>query len=272
MRMKCKIGRIFGLLTCLSICFLFWTVHGEPTVHTMPAAQPCDLTGLLEKTTWTASDYRMLTEQTGLTSAALDLLRQRDELDTIPDIQNAYFQPVAATCTANQLISRSERLTEGAAPLTALEDGDILLTPCSHVFGWRNGHAALVVDAEQGTTLEAIVIGQNSTLRSIDHWKALPAVAVYRLRGVDAETRSAIAQTAARRLTDVPYSLTVGILSAKRTPGAVTGTQCAHLVWEAFAAFGYDLDANGGGLVTPGDLARSPLLELKQVYGLPLTD
>ena len=30
--------------------------------------------------------------------------------------------------------------------------------------------------------------------------------------------------------------------------------------------------SNGGGLGTPGDLARSPLLELKQGEGLPLAD
>lgn len=269
--MKSSIGRFTVTFTLILALLMAWTVRAEQTARTPPDAVPCDLSGLLTKARWSAADYRTLTAQTGLAPAALDLLRQRGELAAIPDIQQAYFRPAATACTASHLLSRSERLTDGSAPLAALEDGDILITPCSHVLGWRNGHAALVVDAGQGITLEAIVIGQDSALRSIDRWEQLPAVAVYRLRGADAETRSAIAQAAARRLTDVPYALTVGILSPKRTPGAVSGTQCAHLVWEAFAAFGYDLDANGGGLVTPGDLARSPLLELKQVYGLPLS-
>ena len=46
------------------------------------------------------------------------------------------------------------------------------------------------------------------------------------------------------------------------------GTQCAHLIWSAFAAAGYDIDSDGGWLVTPRDLARSPLLEVVQVYGV----
>lgn len=127
------------------------------------------------------------------------------------------------------------------------------------------------MDAEHGESLEAIVIGQNSRIQDVTTGRNLLRLPVYRLRGADAETRAAIAHTAKRRLTDIPYSLAVGLYPAGRMPGAVQATQCAHLVWEAFAAFGYDLDENGGRIVTPADLARSPFLELKQVYGLPFS-
>lgn len=269
--MKRSISRACGVLLALLAACLIWTGRAEPLAYTAPAAAPRDLTALLAKESWSADDYRALCAQTGLAPAALDLLRERGQLDQVPAVQEAYFQPVSLRCTASSLVSRCERRAGCRARLAALEDGDILITPCSHVFGWRNGHAALVVDAAHGVTLEAVVLGQDSALRDVARWERIPAVAVYRLRGVDAETRAAIAQAAVRRLAGVPYSLTVGLLSPKRAPGAVTGTQCAHLVWEAYAAFGYDLDANGGPLVTPGDLARSPLLELKQVYGLPLS-
>ena len=268
--MKRNIRRALVLWTALLTCFLGWTVQAEPATYTRPAGQPQDLTALLEKPSWMADDYRTLAGQTGLAPAALDLLREQGELAVIPAVQQAYFQPVAIQCTVYSLAARSERLVDGRNMLVALEDGDILLTPCSHVFGWRNGHAALVVDAQAGVTLEAATVGQASALGSLDKWARTPAVAVYRLRGADAATRAAVARAAVRRLTGVPYALTVGLFSDKHPTGAVQGTQCAHLVWEAYAAFGYDLDANGGPIVTPGDLARSPLLELKQVCGLPL--
>jgi uncharacterized protein YycO len=70
-------------------------------------------------------------------------------------------------------------------------------------------------------------------------------------------------------LNNIPYDLVTGIFNSKfKEPGEIDGTQCAHLVWEAFKLYGYDLDSDGGGLVTPNDIANSPLLEVVQVYGV----
>ena len=44
-------------------------------------------------------------------------------------------------------------------------------------------------------------------------------------------------------------------------------THCSHLVWQAYKHFGYDIDSDGGPLVTCNDIARSDLLEVVQVYG-----
>lgn len=259
-------------LTAVLVLLLLWTAHTEPYAYTQPAAaQACDLTAVLAKAQWDADDYRLLAEQTGLFPPALDRLRELDALDTIYDVQKAYLSPAVVECSTRMCVTRSERLTEGGGLPAALEDGDILVTSCAHFFGFRNGHAGLVVDADAGKTLEAIVIGHNSSIQSIKRWSKFPSFAVFRLRGADAETRAAIAQTACRRLTGIPYSLAVGLYPDGRMPGEVTATQCAHLVWEAFAAYGYDLDANGGRIVTPADLACSPYLELKQVYGLPFS-
>lgn len=261
-----RLARLVAALLVL----LLWTAHTEPHAYTRPAAaQPCDLTAVLAQEHWDADDYRLLAEQTGLFPPALDLLREQDALDTVRDVQKAYLSPAAVECSTRMLVTRSERLTEGGGLPVALEDGDILVTSCAHFFGFRNGHVGLVVD--EGKTLEAIVIGRNSSIQSVKRWSQFPSFAVYRLRGADAETRAAIAQTARRRLTGIPYSLVVGLYPAGRMPDEVTATQCAHLVWEAFAAYGYDLDASGGRIVTPADLARSPDLELKQVYGLPFS-
>ena len=248
---------------------LLWMAHTEPYAHTEPVAAPHDLSAVLAQEHWSADDYRLIAAQTGLFPPALEVLRERNALNLVKEVQQAYLSPAVTECSPRLFLTRSERLQSGGGLPAALEDGDILITPCAHVTGFRNGHAGLVVDAKKGKTLESIMVGYDSAIKKVKRWGNFPAFAVYRLRGADTETRTAIAQTAARRLTGIPYNLTVGYIPQKRMSGTVTGTQCAHLVWEAFAAFGYDLDANGGRIVTPADLAHSPLLELKQVYGLP---
>lgn len=120
------------------------------------------------------------------------------------------------------------------------------------------------MDAAQGLVLEAAVLGENSAVQPIGKWETYPAVLVFRLRGVSAEERAALASAACQRLCNVPY----GLLCRKRCGGVPRSTHCAHLVWDAFYACGFDLDSNGGSVVTPHDLAASPLLELKQVYGI----
>lgn len=42
---------------------------------------------------------------------------------------------------------------------------------------------------------------------------------------------------------------------------------CSHVLWYAFKQFGINLDSNGGLLVMPRDIARSPHLELVQNFG-----
>lgn len=82
-----------------------------------------------------------------------------------------------------------------------------------------------------------------------------------RLKDVPAQTRAEIADYARENLTGVPYRLSAGMWDAP-------GTQCAHLVWSAYSRFGYDLDSDGGRIVTPKDLYESPLLEIVQIYGM----
>ena len=39
-------------------------------------------------------------------------------------------------------------------------------------------------------------------------------------------------------------------------------------MWYAYNAFGVDLDSNGGLVVTPRNIANSPLVEVVQVFGI----
>lgn len=107
-------------------------------------------------------------------------------------------------------------------------------------------------------------IGRNSEFSTVDRFRKYSSVAVFRLKDVSSEIRSQIAEFAAQSLVNKPYSLFAGIFDDN-------STHCSYLIWSAFNEFGYDLNSNGGKIVTPSDIAKSPLLELKQVYGLPLT-
>ena len=68
----------------------------------------------------------------------------------------------------------------------------------------------------------------------------------------------------------VPYHLSAGFIGAKapETDAPYFGVHCAYLVWYAWNHFGYDLDSDGGRLVTASDLLHSDLLEVVQLYGM----
>lgn len=243
-----------------------WQLSTESKARWTPDYACQDLTSILALEQLQTADYETLLLQTGLNACVIDALREHDLQSEIYAAQERFFAAPPIDCTPNSPISAEEHTAQGAR-LLALEDGDILITPCSHAFGWRNGHAALVVDASQGLTLESVVLGTDSCLQTIQKWETYPAVMVFRLRGAPAELRAQIAGTAYERLCGIPYGLTVGLLSPKYAD-VPDSTHCAHLLWSAYRTYGYDLDGSGGRIVTPRDLASSPLLELKQCCGV----
>ncbi len=288
-----------GTILCL------WTMAIEKRAHYTPDYPMKNLEVYLEKKELTEKEYVLLFCQTGLGKAAVDELRKRGDNGKLSKLQQDFFRETQVYCEPNTVISREEVLLcdsdDLLAEIPVVEDGDILVTFNCHVLGWRVGHAGIVVDAENRMTLEARVLGSDSAVLSLEHWRSYPSFAVLRLREVSKEERKEIAEYAAAHLADVPYQLTAGILSmpmqseavksastkvestesvvlnqeieetktAKTgSEEAITGTQCAHLVWYAYKHFGYDLDSNGGVIVTPQDLFDSPLLEVVQIYGM----
>lgn len=263
-----------ALSLCLVLAALrLWKLSAEPGAHWTPDYPRTGLSEIIQKPKPEPADYLLLLRQTGLAPSAVDELYRQGRQASLSDFQEAFFSRPAIRCEANSPISSEEHTVDAlgnpvsGTRLAFLEDGDILITPCSHTFGWRNGHAALVVDAAQGLTLESVVLGTDSCIQHVSKWETYPAVLVFRLRGASAEKRAEIAKAAWEGLEGIPYGFTVGLFSPKH-PEQVTETHCAHLVWEACRAFGYDIDGDGGLIVTPNDLSRSPLLELKQAYGV----
>lgn len=255
---------VYGVIAAY-IASLFYI---EPLAYSPPSHEKADLSAIIEKASsdYTESDYEFIYEQTGLGRAAVNSLNSSDRLY---DYQKSYFADTRYSCKMNSPVSFEERITDSSVLLAPLEDGDVLITNSSHVMSWRNGHAAIVTDAANGVTLEAVVIGKNSKAQDISKWTRYPNFAVLRLKGADKAKRAAIARSAEKYLNDVPYRVTVGLFPAKYSrPDSVRGTQCAHLVWLAYAAHGYDIDSNHGLIVTPHDILESDLFDTVQTFGM----
>lgn len=261
----------------------------EAKAHIRPAYPQEDISLLLDAEKLARQDYELLFCQTGLSKSAVDALRKQGRQQELLNQQQLFFADLEVDCEANTFVSREERIDKVKTPLGEaervpipyVEEGDILITFNSHALGWRNGHAAMVVDAEAGRTLEARVLGMDSKVMSMSHWERYPSFAVLRLKGVTKERRAEIAAYAMQTLTDIPYRLEAGIVervkvtvqgmlgmagaSEKKVP---SGTHCAHLIWYAYQHFGYNLDSDGGVVVTPCDIYESSYLEIIQIYGM----
>ena len=82
-----------------------------------------------------------------------------------------------------------------------------------------------------------------------------------RLKASD-EARESVAAYARKVLVGIPYRLGAGMVGDKDMNGRFWGTQCAHIVWAAYERMGYDVDGDGGWLVTPSDFLESGWLEV----------
>lgn len=302
-----KRSRRVGSVICLAILTLFlflynWVTEAVYQAHVSPGAEKQNIQSLLNRPRLTAEQLSMLSEQTGLHSRTIEELLSQGKAKQLLQIQKLYFAPVRIATHSSTPLTISEHLVDEQGrkttgmPLVDLQDGDILITKNSRFLGWRNGHAALVVDAEKGILLEAVMLGTATRLSTVEKWSAYPSFQVLRLKEEYAqrgeETQNTvgsaeslpqkIAAYAEKNLVEVPYHLHAGIWerlspakiksvqaadSGELVLTTLEGTHCAHLVWYAYKQFGIDLDSDGGLIVTPNDIQNSTYLEVIQSYG-----
>ncbi len=252
------------LLFSLNLCSIY---YAQTLAHLTPNYPREDLTFLLEKSVeeYTADDFDFIFKQTGVGKSGVLSLSDKNML---LQFQDNFFSEVEILRKQTSIITFEEQLLSEKAKLVPLEEGDILVTFSAYFMSWRNGHAAIVVDENERKTLEAVVIGANSKLQNADKWAKYPSFMVLRLKDATKEKRAEIAKTATEYLTDRPYSLFARKLYFDFSDTEeITGTHCAHLVWLAYANYGYDIDSDGGFIVTPKDISESDLFEIVQVYG-----
>lgn len=286
--LKNRILSTLLLGAAVSVLFLYnWTTEAVGTAHIQPSELQEDLSEMIEKAEsgggLSEAELKFLAGQTGLGVTVIEKLILTGCTQELFTIQNIYFAPVTIEEFRTTPLTVSEWLAEEPVPgyegmpIMDIQKGDILITKNSRFLGWRNGHAGLVVDAEKGLVLEAIMLGNPSQLCRISKWEKYPSFLVLRLKEEyavqgkddgDEETVSqnmgaAVADYASEELVDVPYKLLAGLYKTE----PLSGTQCAHLVWYAYKQFGIDLDSDGGIFVTPYDIQNSPYLEIVQSYG-----
>lgn len=269
-RKHLKLSGLVLLLILTIIVLRLWTAEAERAAHYTPEYAQVDLETYLEKESLSEEDYEVLYRQTGLARQGVSLLYREGRQNELLYLQERFFKPVEYECLRSNFICRSEKLTgepqEGQAAcnfVPAAQTGDILITFSGHVFGWRSGHAAIVINGKEGLILEATALGSNSEICALEHWREYPGFALLRLKNISEELAEEIASYAVEYLSGVPYDLFS--MTYTEEPDGVGGTQCAHLVWAVFKHFGYDLDSDGGGIVTPYDIYRSEALEIVQL-------
>lgn len=219
----------------------------------------------------TEKDYDLIFSQTGLGKPSVDFLIENPE--KIHEYREYYLADKDYKCVREGVFACHEFITdlEGSAiqnpPFVNLQNGDIIITLSIHSLGWRHGHAAIVVDAENGTTAQAVMIGEKSAFGHIGEWRDFPLVAVLRPKNVNTEIIDEVVTFTKEKLIGIDYSLMSGILSGRDENIIPTMTHCAHYVWYAYKCFGIDIDSNGGRIVTPKEILHSENLEVVQVFG-----
>ena len=293
------------LVTATSMLFLFnWVTDAVPGAHVMPKVTRCNFMEI----DWLSMDCSemvyLLAEQTGLCEQAVCKLLEENRGSELLRLQEIYFAPARVESYQTTPLTVSEWLVEEAGvigkgmPMVDIQNGDILITKNSRFLGWRNGHVGLVIDADEGLVLEALMLGSPSQICRLSKWEKYPSFQVLRLKdeysreqtlerteqsvwiqeaGVQSSEGEelneylpdAVAGYASENLVGSPYHLFADVLKSPKADELAipTGTHCAHLVWYAYAQFGIDLDSDGGIIVTPEDIRNSSYLEVIQSYG-----
>lgn len=263
-----------GLLIIVFIGFFLmqWKHSTELEVYKSPNREWVELEEIISKERWDDNDYRTIFYQTGLGRRAIEAIPIDEQKEKILRAQKTFFLEPTVECTKNSIISWQEQNINKVLPeIIGIENGDILVSFCTHTYGWRNGHVGIVVDAEKGTTLEAIVMGEDSCIQSIEKWRRYPSFIILRLKGVPLSERQEIAEYTLENMAGIPYGFVTDVLEhVVKGDYEIGDTDCSHLIWRSFKEYGYDLDSDGGIIVTPRDIAGSPLLEVVQVYGIDL--
>lgn len=274
--------RLIAAAVFLAALAVLWLFLQHVLPHLFPPFQPdypqLDLSSILAQETLDREDYELLWAQTGLGPSAVDALLALGDpgVEQIQETQRGFFEPAGEdVCSLLGITTREHRRRDDSGrmvptvPLAPLKEGDILVSFSTHTAGWTHGHAGLVLDPETGVTLESVVLGTRSSAMNVNHWRAYTTIMVLRPKADDA-TRHRVVELAREHLENIPYSLVSGVFGDKFQPlNGPHNAHCGYLPWYAWmAAADLDLDADGGHIVAPMDLALSPNVEVVQLFGV----
>lgn len=220
-----------------------------------------------------STDYKTIFLQTGLGKPAAERLIKENRFDEILKAQDLFFKNDEIECyPLMSWLTREDRLSNGLITFYDLQPGDILVTLSTHSFGWRHGHAAIVLNDLE--TVESIMLGCDSSKENIYYWQDYSNVALLRVKKKTEAERAAVADFSLNKLIGKQYSIFSGFGSKKAPDIDSNGLtlHCSYLAWYAWNSFGVDLDSDGGKLVTTYDILHSDKVEVVQLYGLNPND
>ena len=254
------------LITCLGLQIAFMQADKiqcwRPNYEKLSSEE---IYAILDKEVLDYNDYAVLYMQTGLTKIGIDraleygsagksrILAIHDDFFAEHTVINDFFAPFVCQDTIDDKVN-----------YIYLENGDILVSSSTHISGWRAGHAGLVTNANYSEVLQASAVGSSSKVGYMYDFATRVNFMILSPK-VDTDIKEQVVSFALENLVKKPYDPTAGVFSNKKS---IDRTQCSHLVWSAYEKFGIDLDSNGGLVVTPKDLANSPLVDVVQVFGL----
>ena len=261
---------VFAVVFALAAVFAFFMICdavAHNTARTVPNYPRQDLSAVLAKEEWSDEDYDLIYRQTGLTRAYFEGLDARPDEEFILRCQNDLFFEGEYEHDADTFGTAHDYFPDEYFAMVELEPGDVLISASVHTMGWKNGHAALVVGGS--SVLQAFGVGTVSDIVSPSWFRRAANFMVLRPKLEKSETNRVVSW-ALENMNGVEYSLFTGIFSPKDQTDDPRDTQCAHLVWQAYYACGYDIDSTGGPVVSPKNIANSDLFEVIQVNGFDL--
>lgn len=277
-------------LTVLGFFSAYWICDAtayvwHPGYEKISESQLRELYDRAANGTASGEDFKTLFEQTGLTEIGINrALSRKNGFIRVKEIQenvfrereviNSYFAPLICT----------DHIADTSLEIF-LEKGDILITSSTHFAGFRIGHSGICVNPDSYTPIwQATAVGTENGFATVDEGftdrinfmvvrikpEVFGAESVYDEKYIQCINDAAYFAT--NDLRDSVYSPFTGIFTSK---DKCKKTSCSHLIWYCFKHFddkngggrNIDLDPNGGLLVTPKDISRSPLVELVQTFG-----
>ena len=265
-----SLALIFAVMGIISVV----TLHNN--AYFSPDYKKIDLAPILTKQTFSEEDYKTIFYQTGLGKYAIDSIRNDDDfVERIEAFQAQFFKRNYTKCVREAITTNMEyNVSKAGYQVKGFEifdvvPGYVLIMESSHSFGWRHGHAGIVISRTK--TVEAPIIGEPSMVYDLSTWQYYPNFIMLRLKDADDAALKKIAEGAKKNLTGVVYSPLAGVFK-KDTGPRPESVQCAHLVWQAFYNFDIDIDSDGGNIVTVNDIKNSDKFEIVQIYGYDPSD
>lgn len=234
----------------------------------------------------TEQEYETIFQQTGLGKAAVDyIMKHNKNYEKVFDhYQKIFFDGYPYTCAKIGLLTYNERLRDENGKnivgdkIIDLRPGDVLISLSTFTLGYRHGHCGMVMSkprkGKDAVTIEAIYLGEPTEYQSVKKWYSCPTLVHLRISKKAAaakgytqdELGELLVQYAKDNCLGIEYGLLPGI--SNLNSDEIEKTHCSHLIWYIYNQFGYDVDSNGGVIVTPKDIAASDLFEIVQIYGI----